>query len=215
MAHTITGKLNKAATTFQAGDSVGFGLRIGVQYYDRDTKQKEWTNYEAVIFAKPGAQADFYASSLVEGSIVEVSGQQQKIKRFEGQNGLSLSIELIDAKVGYIGTVGAGQPKQQAPARQGYAQQPAQNAYTPQQPQQQGYAPTPQQRPAPQSQQPQQQGYAPTPQQRPAPQSQQQQYQQAPQQQAPQQQAPQQQYQNGLPAGDNWDDDIPFNQGGR
>lgn len=157
MAHTITGKLNKAATTFQAGDSVGFGLRIGVQYYDRETKQKEWTNYECVIFAKPGAQADFYASSLVEGSIVEVSGQQQKIKRFEGQNGLSLSIELVDAKVGYIGTVGAGQTK--APA-QGYTQQPAQNAYVPQQ---------------------QQQGYTPTPQQRPAPQPQQQQYQQAPQ----------------------------------
>lgn len=183
MAHTITGKLNKAATTFQAGDSVGFGLRIGVQYYDRETKQKEWTNYQCVIFAKPGAQADFYASSLVEGSIVEVSGQALKINKFEGQNGLSLSIELVDAKVGYIGTVGAGQPK--APVQQGYAPQPAKNAYTPQQPQQQGYAPTPQQRPAPQSQQ--------------------QQYQQA-----PQQQAPQQQYQNGLPAGDNWDDQIPF-----
>lgn len=180
MAHTITGKLNKAATTFQAGDSVGFGLRIGVQYYDRETKQKEWTNYECVIFAKPGAQADFYASSLVEGSIVEISGQQQKIKRFEGQNGLSLSIELIDAKVGYIGTVGTGQAK--APA-QGYTQQPAQNAYVPQQ-HQQGYTPAPQQRPAPQ---PQQQH----------------------------QQAPQQQYQNGLPPNDDWDDDIPFNQGGR
>jgi len=155
MAHTITGKLNKAATTFQAGDSVGFGLRLGVQYYDRETKQKEWTNYEAVIFAKPGAQADFYASSLVEGSIVEVSGQQQKIKRFEGQNGLSLSIELIDAKVGYIGTVGTGQHKQQA--QQGYSQQPAQNTYAPQQ---QGYAPAPQQRPAPQ---PQQQQYQQAP----------------------------------------------------
>lgn len=156
MAHTITGKLNKAATTFQAGDSIGFGLRLGVQYYDRETKQKEWTNYEAVIFAKPGAQADFYASSLVEGSIVEVSGPTLKIKRFEGQNGLSLSIEIVEAKVGYIGTAGTGQHKQQA--QQGYSQQPAQNAYVPQQ-----------------------QGYAPTPQQRPAPQPQQQQYQQAPQ----------------------------------
>jgi single-stranded DNA-binding protein len=158
MAHTITGKLNKAATTFQAGDSVGFGLRIGVQYYDRETKQKEWTNYEAVIFAKPGAQADFYASSLVEGSIVEVSGPTLKIKRFEGQNGLSLSIEIVEAKVGYIGTAGTGQHKQQA--QQGYSQQPAQNTYAPQQ--QHGYAPAPQQRPAPQ---PQQQQYQQTPQQ--------------------------------------------------
>lgn len=160
MAHTITGKLNKAATTFQAGDSVGFGLRLGVQYYDSETKQKEWTNYECVIFSKPGAQADFYASSLVEGSIVEVSGPTLKIKRFEGQNGLSLSIEIVDAKVGYIGTAGTGQPKQQA--QQGYSQQPAQNAYTPQHPKQQGYTPAPQQRPAPQ---PQQQQYQQAPQQ--------------------------------------------------
>lgn len=181
MSTTITGKLNKAATTFQAGDSIGFGLRIGEQYYDRETKQKEWTNYEAVIFAKAGPQADFYASSLVEGSIVQVTGQQQKIKRFEGQNGLSLSIELIDAKVGYIGTVGAGQAK--APAQQGYSQQPAQNSYT-QQPQQQGYAPATNQRPAPQAQ--------------PAPAY------QAPQQ----QQAPAQNFTPDLD--DGWDDDIPF-----
>lgn len=181
MSTTITGKLNKSATTFQAGDSIGFGLRLGVQYYDRETKKKEWTNYQCVIFAKPGAQADFYASSLVEGSIVEVSGQSLKINKFEGQNGLSLSIELIDAKVGYIGTVGAGQAK--APAQQGYAQQPAQNAYAPQ-PQQQGYAPAPQQRPAPQAQ--------------PAPAY----------QASQQQQAPAHSFTPDLD--DGWDDGIPF-----
>ena len=152
MATTITGKLNKAASVFQAGDSTGFGLRIGVQYYDRETKQKEWTNYEAVIFAKPGPQADFYAGALVEGSIVEVSGQSLKIKKFEGQNGLSLSIELIDAKIGYIGTVGAGQ--QAASNQQGYGQapQPVQQQAQQQRPQQQ-YQQAPQQRPAPQQQQ--------------------------------------------------------------
>ena len=182
MATTITGKLNKAATTFQAGDSTGFGLRIGVQYYDRETKQKEWTNFEAVIFAKPGPQADFYAGALVEGSIVEVSGQSLKIKKFEGQNGLSLSIELVDAKIGYIGTVGAGQ--QSAP-QQGYGQAP-----------QQGYAqqnkPAPHQQPAPKPQAPQgnyqpQQNAAPA--QRPAPQ-------------------PAQNFTPDLDEG--WDDDIPF-----
>jgi len=34
MATTVTGKLNKAATQFQAGESTGFGLRLGVKYYD-------------------------------------------------------------------------------------------------------------------------------------------------------------------------------------
>ena len=69
MSISVTGKLNKAANQFQAKDSKGFGVRLGVQFYNRETKQKEWTNYEAVIFAKAGAQADFYQSSLVEGSI--------------------------------------------------------------------------------------------------------------------------------------------------
>lgn len=43
MATTVTFKLNKDATQFNAGDSIGFGVRGGVQYYDRETKQKEWT----------------------------------------------------------------------------------------------------------------------------------------------------------------------------
>jgi single-strand DNA-binding protein len=123
MATTITIKLNKEATQFQAGDNLGFGIRGGVQYYDRETKQKEWTNYEAVVFAKPGAQSDFYAQSLVAGSVVEVTGLTQKVKQFQGQNGLLISIELLDAKVGMIHT-GQQAPQQQAARPQGNAPQP-------------------------------------------------------------------------------------------
>lgn len=56
MAHSITVRLNKPAREFQAGENIGFNIRAGVQYYDRQTKKKEWTNYSAVVFAKPGAQ---------------------------------------------------------------------------------------------------------------------------------------------------------------
>ena len=121
MSTTVTFKLNKPASQFQAGESTGFGIRGGVQYYDRETQQKEWTNYEAVVFAKAPAQIQFYQQALVEGSIVEVSGKQQKIRQFQGNNGLVLSIELIDAYLGHIGTAGNGQPAQQpqrAPAQQ-------------------------------------------------------------------------------------------------
>lgn len=131
MAHTITGKLNKAATQFQAGESTGFGLRLGVQYYDREKKDKQWTNYEAVIFAKQPAQIQFYQSALIEGAIVEISGQQLKIKTFDGQNGQSISIELLDAKVGYIHTPQGQQPQQ------GFAQPQQQQQAPMQQPQQQ------------------------------------------------------------------------------
>lgn len=127
MATTVTFKLNKDATQFQAGESVGFGIRGGVKYYDRQTKQDAYTNYECVIFAKQQRQVEFYQSALVAGSIVEVTGQKMAIKQFQGNNGLSLSIELLDASIGFIGTAGAqqaqgNQPQQQRPQQNRYAQ---------------------------------------------------------------------------------------------
>lgn len=119
MAHTITGKLNKVATQFQAGESVGFGLRLGVKYYDRQAKADAWTNYEAAVFAKAPAQVKFYQDALVEGAIVEISGDKLAIKQFQGQNGLSLSIELLDAKLGFV----------HAPNQQHQQQQPQYDNY--------------------------------------------------------------------------------------
>lgn len=144
MATTVTGKLNKDASVFQAGDSTGFGIRIGVKYYDRETKTDQWTNYSAVVFAKAPAQVKFYQDTLVEGSIVEVSGEKIKIRQFQGNNGLSLSIELLDAKLGAVFAPQGAAPAQQSasgrPAPQ--AQQPARQApppgYQGQMPQQQG-----------------------------------------------------------------------------
>ena len=150
---SITGKLNKAANQFQAGESVGFGIRLGVRYYDRETKQNEYTNYEAVIFAKAPAQVQFYQQALVEGSVVEVMYTTQKIKSFDGQNGQVLSIELHDAKVGFVHT--GNQPQQQQAPQQQYNNAPQRQ----QQPQQQ-YNNAPQQNNQQQyqnNQQPQQQ----------------------------------------------------------
>lgn len=39
MAHSITVRLNKPAREFQAGENIGFNIRAGVQYYDRQTKK--------------------------------------------------------------------------------------------------------------------------------------------------------------------------------
>lgn len=129
MAHTITGKLNKAATQFQAGESTGFGLRLGVKFYDRATKADAWTNFEAVVFAKAPAQVQFYQNALVEGAIVEISGDKLAIKQFQGQNGLSLSIELLDAKLGFVhapnqqqSSNGQANPRQTQPPQQVYQQ---------------------------------------------------------------------------------------------
>ncbi|MFS7306563.1 hypothetical protein [Rahnella inusitata] len=112
--HSITVRLNKAAREFAAGDSVGFQIRAGVQHYDRQSKQKEWTNYSAVIFAKAGAQADFYRSVLVEGGVVEVSGENIKVDVYEGQNGQSITLELLNARIGFAQSgQHQGKPQQQ------------------------------------------------------------------------------------------------------
>ena len=128
MGITVTGKLNKSANTFQAGESTGFGVRLGVKFYNRETKADEWCNYEAVIFAKSPGQIGFYQSALIEGSVIEVSGSGCQIKTFNGNNGPVNSIAILDAKLGYVHTGQQQAPRQQqaqaqAP-QQGY-QQPA------------------------------------------------------------------------------------------
>ncbi len=131
MSTTITGKLNKAANQFQAGDSTGFGIRLGVKYRDPKTKQDDWCNYSAVIFAKSPGQIQFYQSALVEGSVIEVSCEQLKIDSYNGNNGAVLSIDMLNAKLGYVHTGQA--PQQQQPQQQ--QQQAPQNNFQQQAPQ--------------------------------------------------------------------------------
>ncbi len=123
MAHTIVGKLNKNASIFQAGESTGFGVRLGVKYYDRETQQNEWTNYEAAIFAKQPNQIQFYQNALVEGSVIEISGDALKIKSFDGQNGQQLSVEILNAKLGYVNTGQQANSQQQPQYQQQQAPQ--------------------------------------------------------------------------------------------
>lgn len=116
MATTITGKLNDNAREFQAGSYTGFGFRLGKQYYDRETKTKEWTNYEAAVFTNNTQQIEFYRQNLVHGSVIEVTAESEKVKQFQGNNGLILSIELIDCKLGYVHS--GASAHQQAPQQQ-------------------------------------------------------------------------------------------------
>lgn len=139
MATTVVGKLNKSASQFQAGDGLGFGLRLGVKFYDRETKSDQWTNFEAAVFAKAPAQVQFYQNALVEGAVVEVTGDKLKIRQFQGNNGLSLSIELLDAKLGFVYAPQAAQQQRAAPQQQQQRQQPQQGFNQPRQAAPQGY----------------------------------------------------------------------------
>jgi len=133
MATTITGKLNKPANMFQAGESTGFGIRLGVKYRDPKTKEDAWCNYSAVIFAKSAGQIQFYQNALIEGSVVEVTAEQLKVDSFQGNDGVMLTIDMLNARLGYIHTAQAApqQQSQQAPMQQGGYQQ--QNQQAPQQ----------------------------------------------------------------------------------
>jgi len=157
MSTTITGKLNKAANQFQAGDSTGFSVRLGVKYRDPKTKQDEWTNYQAVIFAKAPGQIQFYQNALIEGAVIEVTCEQLKIDSYDGNNGTILSIDMLNARLGYVFS-GTQQPQQQQQAPQQQYQQQA-----PQQ--QQQYQQQPQQQQAPQQQYVDQNGQPLSPQQ--------------------------------------------------
>ena len=132
--HSITGKLNKPARQFQAGESTGFGIRLGVKYRDPKTKQDDWTNYNAVIFAKSAGQIDFYQTALVEGSVIEVSCDQLKIDSFEGDKGVILTIDMLNARLGFVNT-GNQAPRQQAPQQYQAPQAPQQQYQAPQAPQ--------------------------------------------------------------------------------
>lgn len=132
MATTITGKLNKPAREFQAGDSTGFGVNVGKQYYDRETKQKEWTNYEAAFFSSNDSQIGFMRSVLVEGAVIEITSKEEKIKSFDGNNGPVLSIQLLDCSLGYVHTGQSQQSSnapQQAPMQQAPQQAPVEMGY--------------------------------------------------------------------------------------
>src|SRR5690606_25133326 len=114
MAHTITGKLNKPANMFQAGESTGFGIRLGVKYYDRETKADAWTNYSAAVFAKNPNQITYLQQVLVEGAIVSVSGESIKVDQYQGQNGLQITLDLQNARIEYAFNPQGQQQQQQA-----------------------------------------------------------------------------------------------------
>jgi len=147
MAHTVTAKLNQAARQHQGQSGTTFFVSLGEKNYNHKTKENEWTNYDAALFAKD-AQVGFYASSLVEGSIVSVSGAGIILDASNPEYKPKLVIQ--DAKLEFVHS-----PQGQAPQQQqgGYnqqaQQQQAQGGFQQQAPQQQqqqgGYNQQPQQ----------------------------------------------------------------------
>lgn len=123
MSHTVPFRLNEDAREFTAGDYVGFDIRTGEKYQDKN-KQDQWTNYKAAIFAKSPLQIDFYRKTLTKGALVVVTAEKQMVEMYEGQKGLQTAIKLLNANVVAVKSDQSSPNKQRAPEPAHRAPQP-------------------------------------------------------------------------------------------
>jgi single-strand DNA-binding protein len=133
MSHTVTSKLNNDARQHQNANGMTFFVSLGEKNYNFKTKENEYTNYDAAIFAKDG-QIAFYQSALVKGSIVTVAGSGVMIE-IDPSGQYKPKLVLQDAKIEFVHSDQQSQPMQQQAPQQQYApqqQQQPQGGFAPQ-----------------------------------------------------------------------------------
>jgi len=123
MGHTVTGKLNKDARQFQNDNGMVFFVDIGEANYNRKTKEKEYTNYSAALFAKDN-QVGFYTNALVAGSVISVGGSGLIID-MPNDPKYQPRLQIQDSKLEFVYTGKPHQQPQAAPQQKPAAQQQA------------------------------------------------------------------------------------------
>ena len=143
--HIIHGELRKPpfikTGCGQDGQSTMFIIELSEVIKDRQTGEKQYTNYSAAIFAKSPAQISHYQTTLVEGNFVVVNGEKLKVDVSDSNGKQYIKLQLENAKLegsGYIASnqqsnTGFQQPQQQ---NGGFNNQ---QQSAPQQTQQQGF----------------------------------------------------------------------------
>lgn len=126
--HIIHGELRKPpfikTGCGQDGQSTMFIIELSEVIKDRQTGEKQYTNYSAAIFAKSPAQISHYQTTLVEGNFVVVNGEKLKVDVSDSNGKQYIKLQLENAKLegsGYIASnqqAGAGF-QQQAPQQNG------------------------------------------------------------------------------------------------
>lgn len=125
--HSVTCKLNKDARQHPNQSGMTFFVSLGEQSYNHKTKQKEWTNYEAALFAKD-AQIAFYEDVLRAGSIVSVGCKGLLVETDpNGQYGPKLVMQEAFLASAY--NTGAPAPQQQPQVQQQPYQPPEAQPY--------------------------------------------------------------------------------------
>ena len=118
MSHTISGKLFKAPFIKQLGESTMFAIKLAEVTKDRQTGEKSYVNYEAVLFAKTAAAIDFYTSATAEGSFVVVSCEKLQMKVSPCGKYRGLSMENARLENASYSQGSPQQPQQNAPQQQ-------------------------------------------------------------------------------------------------
>lgn len=135
--HIVSGELRKApyvqSGIGQDGQSVLFIVELSEMTKNRQTGDKQYTNYRASLFAK-GGQIDYYNSVLVEGNFIVVSGEKLTID--VSQCGKYTKLNMENARLTNAGYVEQSQAPQQQQQQGGYSQSQYNQA-----PQQGGFAP--------------------------------------------------------------------------
>lgn len=135
--HIVSGELRKSpyvqSGIGQDGQSVLFIVELSEMTKNRQTGEKQYTNYRASLFAK-GGQIDYYNSVLVEGNFIVVSGEKLTID--VSQCGQYTKLNMENARLNNAGYIAQSQTQVQPQQQQGGYSQPQQQ-YN-QAPQQQG-----------------------------------------------------------------------------
>lgn len=111
--HSVTCKLNNDARMHQGQAGTTFFVSLGEKNFNHKTKQNEYTNYDAALFAKD-AQVGFYQSALVKGAIVQVAGTGLLVE-VDPTGQYKPKLVIQDAKLGFVHNE---QQPQQAPMQQ-------------------------------------------------------------------------------------------------
>lgn len=101
MSHTVSGKLRENAFEKQIDNTTCmFSIELSEMVKDRDTGEKCYANYKAVMFVKTQAQYDFHKKALAKGSFVVVTGDKLKIETNNGNDGKTyIKLEIQNARL--------------------------------------------------------------------------------------------------------------------
>ena len=101
--HIIHGELRKAPFVKtgcgQDGQSTMFIVELSEMIKDRQTGDKQYTNYSAAIFAKSPAQIDYYTTSLVEGNFVVINCEKLKVDVSESNGKQYIKLQMEGARL--------------------------------------------------------------------------------------------------------------------